>query len=169
MLRVDYGSEYIIGVVAELLEKLRIEFTKNRTRQADDQALVECKNGSIVRKQRATEGLHGVRQRRYRPSTATRNVYLNYLLPCGYAAEVVNRKGRIRKRYDSYLTPYERFRSLSHPPQHLRPGRTMTELKRIAQAHGDTEYALLVKRVKAELFRRTPRLVARNSTSPSSG
>ncbi|MBC7221246.1 integrase, partial [Candidatus Bipolaricaulota bacterium] len=38
-------------VVAELLEKLRVELTKSRARQTNDQALVEGKNGSIVRKQ----------------------------------------------------------------------------------------------------------------------
>jgi len=47
----DNGSEYINHVVAGLLEKLQIELTKSRTRQTNDQALVEGKNGSIVRKQ----------------------------------------------------------------------------------------------------------------------
>jgi len=150
----DYGSEYINHVVAELLEKLRIEFTKSRARQTNDQALVEGKNGSIVRKQM---GYGWIAQSEAEKIQAfyseTLNVYLNYHRPCGYATEVVDRKGKIRKRYDSYLTPYEKFRSLSHPEQYLRPGMTMTELERIAQAHSDTEYALLVKRAKAKLFR----------------
>lgn len=150
----DNGSEYINRVVAELLEKLRIEFTKSRARQTNDQALVEGKNGSIVRKQM---GYGWIAQSEAEKIQAfyrqTLNVYLNYHRPCGYATEVVDRNGKIRKRYDSYLTPYEKFSSLSRPQQYLRPGVTMTELKRIAQAHSDTEYAWLVKRAKADLFR----------------
>jgi hypothetical protein len=37
-------------VVAELLNKLLIELTKSRARQTNNNALAECKNGSIVRK-----------------------------------------------------------------------------------------------------------------------
>ncbi len=47
----DNGSEYINKKVATLLEKLLIEFTKSRSRQTNDNALVESKNGAIVRKQ----------------------------------------------------------------------------------------------------------------------
>jgi transposase InsO family protein len=46
----DNGSEYINRRVARLLDKLRIELTKSRARQSNDNALVESKNGSIVRK-----------------------------------------------------------------------------------------------------------------------
>ncbi|MEW6217535.1 MAG: hypothetical protein AB1543_07620 [Candidatus Bipolaricaulota bacterium] len=38
-LHADNGSEYINRVVAELLEKLRIELTKSRARKTNDQAL----------------------------------------------------------------------------------------------------------------------------------
>ena len=47
----DNGSEFINHVVAKLLNKLLIEFTKSRPRRTNDQALVESKNGSVVRKQ----------------------------------------------------------------------------------------------------------------------
>jgi len=46
----DNGSEYINKRVAELLEKLFIELTKSRSRHANDNALAESKNASIVRK-----------------------------------------------------------------------------------------------------------------------
>ena len=46
----DNGSEYINKRVAELLQKLLIEFTKSRSRQTNDNALAESKNGSVVRK-----------------------------------------------------------------------------------------------------------------------
>ena len=150
----DNGSEYINRVVAELLEKLRVELTKSRARQTNDQALVEGKNGSIVRKQ---IGYGWIAQEEAKKIQAfyrnTLNVYLNYHRPCGYATDVVDGKGKIRKRYDAYLTLYEKFRSLPQAEQYLRPGVTMAELERIARGHSDTEYALLVQQEKARLFR----------------
>jgi hypothetical protein len=46
----DNGSEYINRKVAEMLNKLRIEQTKSRSRQSNDNALAESKNASVVRK-----------------------------------------------------------------------------------------------------------------------
>jgi len=46
----DNGSEYINKRVASMLDKLKIEFTKSRARQSNDNALVECKNAHIIRK-----------------------------------------------------------------------------------------------------------------------
>ena len=46
----DNGSEYVNYRVAELLEKLRIEFTKSRARHSNVNALVECKNAHVLRK-----------------------------------------------------------------------------------------------------------------------
>jgi hypothetical protein len=47
----DNGSEFVNYRVAGLLEKLRIgEFTKSRANGTTDNALVEGKNGAVVRK-----------------------------------------------------------------------------------------------------------------------
>ena len=46
----DNGSEYINAVVAKLLNKLLIEQTKSRSGRSNDNALVEGKNGSVIRK-----------------------------------------------------------------------------------------------------------------------
>jgi transposase InsO family protein len=46
----DNGSEYINKPVATILEKLRIEQTKSRSRHSNDNALAESKNASTVRK-----------------------------------------------------------------------------------------------------------------------
>ncbi|MBC7220843.1 integrase, partial [Candidatus Bipolaricaulota bacterium] len=114
-------------VVAELLEKLRVELTKSRARQTNDQALVEGKNGSIVRKQ------------------------MGYGWIAPEEAEKI--QAFYRKTLNVYLTPYEKLRSLPQAEQYLRPGVTMAELERIARGHSDTEYALLVQQEKAGLFR----------------
>ena len=46
----DNGSEYINYGVAELLEKMCVDFTKSRPRHSNDNGLVESKNGSVIRK-----------------------------------------------------------------------------------------------------------------------
>lgn len=46
----DNGSEYINYTVAKLLTKMMIEQTKSRSRRTNDNALVETKNGAIIRK-----------------------------------------------------------------------------------------------------------------------
>ncbi|MGH9578483.1 MAG: hypothetical protein ACRD3R_13675, partial [Terriglobales bacterium] len=46
----DNGSEYVNEPVAELLNKLLVEFTKSRARRSNDNAQVESKNGAVVRK-----------------------------------------------------------------------------------------------------------------------
>ena len=47
----DNGSEFVNREVAALLEALRIDaFTRSRARRCTDNALVESKNGSVIRK-----------------------------------------------------------------------------------------------------------------------
>lgn len=46
----DNGSEFINRQVAQMLDKLRIEQTKSRSRHSNDNALAESKNASVVRK-----------------------------------------------------------------------------------------------------------------------
>jgi transposase InsO family protein len=46
----DNGSEFINKQVAAMLEKLRIEQTKSRSRHSNDNALAESKNASVVSK-----------------------------------------------------------------------------------------------------------------------
>ncbi len=52
--------------VADLLESLRIDFTKSRARRRNDNGLVESKNGSVVRK---LYGYSHVPQTRYSLTT----------------------------------------------------------------------------------------------------
>jgi len=49
-LHCDNGSEFINHTVAKLLNKLLAEFTKSRAYRTTDNALVEGKNGAVVRK-----------------------------------------------------------------------------------------------------------------------
>ena len=153
----DNGSEFINRRVAKLLNKLLIEFSKSRVRRTTDQALVEGKNGAIVRKQMGYGYIPQSEaekiQRFYRE---TLNIYLNFHRPCGFATYKLDKQGKARKCYDNYLTPFDKFKRLPQAEQFLRPGVTLADLEQIARAQSDTEYARLLQRRKVELFRSFP-------------
>lgn len=149
----DNGSEYVNKVVAELLNKLLIRQTKSRTRHCNDNALAEGKNGSIVRKHMGRRHI----PQRYAPAInqfykAYFNGYLNYHRPCGFASIKTDRKGKEKKVYDTYLTPYERFHSLPHADQYLKERVTMAQLDTLALRQSDNECAAVLQKAKEELF-----------------
>ena len=78
----DNGSEFINATVAKLLGKLLIEQTKSRPRQSNDNALVETKNGAVIRKH---IGYSHIRPHLPSPSSTSMtnfNPYLNFHRPC---------------------------------------------------------------------------------------
>jgi transposase InsO family protein len=150
----DNGSEYVNDVVAGLLEKLRAEFTKSRPRRSNDNALAETKNGAVVRKNIGYQWLP--------PSHAGEidafyqewfNPYLNYHRPCGFATQKTDAKGKTKKIYDVYATPYERLKSLPKARRFLKRGVSFRALNRISGAESDTEFARKMQTAKQELFR----------------
>ena len=91
----DNGSEYINRHVAELLHKLLIEeHTKSRSRQSNDNAQAESKNGSIVRKH---FGYSHIPQRFARVVNEFcrehLNPYINFHRPCLFAETITDKKG----------------------------------------------------------------------------
>jgi len=151
----DNGSEYVNDPVASLLEKLHAEFTKSRPRRCNDNALAETKNGAVVRKHIGYQWLP--------PSHAAEidvfyqewfNRYLNYHRPSGFATVKTDGKGKAKKVYDVYVTPYERLKSLPRAKRILKGGVSFQQLDRIATAESDTEFAGKMQKAKQELFRR---------------
>jgi len=153
----DNGSEYINHRVAALLEKLRIEqFTKSRARRTNDNALVESKNGSVVRKHLGYAHIPGRFARQVNAFTqGVLSPYLNFHRPCFFPTEEIDAKGRVRKRYRyaQMMTPYDKLKSLDNAAQHLRPGVTFEQLDAIAYAISDNEAARRLNQARAELFR----------------
>ena len=82
----DNGSEFLNHRVAKMLGKLLVEFTKSRAYRTTDNALVEGKNGAVVRK-RIGYGFiaseHAEAMQRF--FTAHLNPYLNFHRPGGFA------------------------------------------------------------------------------------
>lgn len=149
----DNGSEYINRVVAELLNKLMVSQTKSRSRHCNDQALVEGKNGSVIRKHM---GRMHISQKHARPINlfykTCFNTYLDYHRPCGFATVTVDGRGKEKKTYDTYLTPYEKFLSLDNPERYLKEEVSLAMLEAISKEKSDNEYAAFMQKKKSELF-----------------
>jgi len=153
----DNGSEYINHTVAKLLNKLLAEFTKSRACKSQDNALVEGKNGAIIRKHIGWGHIaspHAEALQKF--YTAHFNPYLNYHRPCGFATVTTAANGKRHRFYKSadYATPYEKLKSLEQAATFLKSGISFAHLDRLASAMSDTECALKMTRAKVQLLRR---------------
>ena len=162
----DNGSEYINHTVAELLDKLRVEFTKSRPRRSNDNGLAETKNGAIVRKHL---GYSHIPQRFAHEVNALcrdfLNPYVNFHRPCFFPDSVTDAKGKTRKRYrfEDMTTPYEKLKSLPQARTFLKPGVTFEALDRLASAVTDSDAAHRLNEARKTLFlsiNRRPKVAA---------
>ena len=151
----DNGSEYINHTVAELLDKLRVEFTKSRPRRSNDNGLAETKNGAIVRKHL---GYSHIPQRFAQAVNAfcrdVLNPYVNFHRPCFFPVSVTDLKGKTRKRYrfEDIMTPYEKFKSLPAASTFLKPDVTFEALDRDAASVSDSVAAHRLNQARKALF-----------------
>ena len=156
----DNGSEYINRQVADMLKKMLVEQTKSRSRRTNDNALVEGKNGAIVRKYLGYGYIPKGNAKRinqfYREYL---NPYLNFHRYCGFATDYVNEKGKIKKKYETYMTPAQKLLSIPEHEKYLRDGITkvtlLLETKRTN--HFDVAQKVFVERQK--LFREINRKI----------
>jgi len=152
----DNGGEYINKVVARLLEKLRIEFTKSRVRQSNDNALAESKNGAVVRKlfgythipQRWAPLINVFNQQHLNP-------YINFHRPCFFPEICIDLKGKQRKiyRYENMMTPYDKLKSLAEAKDYLKPGTSFEILDKIAHQISDNQAADRLQKARRKLFK----------------
>ena len=152
----DNGSEYINGKVAKMLEKLRIEQTKSRSRHSNDNALAESKNASVVRKhmgyshipQQYAKAINTFYQETFNP-------WLNLHRPCMFATEITSPKGKIIKRYKhaDVKTPLSCLALLSEKNLVvLKQGPTLEALQAQAKSQTDLAAAQSMQHAKRELF-----------------
>jgi transposase InsO family protein len=151
----DNGSEFINHTVAQMLNKLLIEQTKSRPRHSNDNGLVEAKNGAVIRKHMGyghiasadAQAIEAFYQQHFNP-------YLNFHRPCGVPEVVTNAKGRQRRVYRWYATPWEILRQLPALARYLRPDITAADLQSKASAESDTQAARSMQEAKRKLFSR---------------
>jgi hypothetical protein len=150
----DNGSEFINRNVLGILRRLHTKLTKSRPRRHNDNALVESKNGSVIRKAWGYDHIPA----RQAPAVNQFyedwfNTYLNYHRPCGFAVAKRDKKGKEKLTYpvSGYMTPYEKLRSLPDAEKYLKPDVTFDQLDYMAYALSDTEYAELMEQAKDRL------------------
>jgi transposase InsO family protein len=151
----DNGSEYINGKVAKLLQKLLIEQTKSRARRSNDNALVESKNGSVIRKhfgyghipKQFAEPINLLCREYLMP-------YLNFHRPCFFPTTEIDTKGKAVKRYhyEDMMTPYEKLKSLANAVSFLKPGVTFEQLDKESTAMTDNQAAALFTLQRNKIF-----------------
>jgi transposase InsO family protein len=149
----DNGSEFVNHTVAGMLNKLLIEQTKSRPRHSNDNGLVESKNGAVIRKHMGFDHIAANHADRinafYREHF---NPYLNFHRPCGVPELKKDGKGKTRRTYRWYATPWEILRQLPGLAGYLRAELTSEELERLAGAQSDTGAASKMQQAKARLF-----------------
>jgi len=152
----DNGSEFINHQVAGMLEKLRIEQTKSRSRHSNDNALAESKNASVVRKhlgyshipQRFAMRINAFYQEVFNP-------WLNLHRPCLYATSVVSPKGKVVKRYRpaDVKTPLERLALVCDKQMvPFTPGVSLAALQAQARSQTDLAATQAMQQAKRDLF-----------------
>jgi len=157
----DNGSEYVNRRVAEMLDKLRIEFTRSRPRRSNDNGLAETKNGAVVRKLFGYEHIpqrHAVRFNCF--CYEYLNPFLNFHRPCLFATELPDSKkpGRIKRVYRAkdVMTPLDKLASLPEAASFMREGVTLEHLRALATALTDVQAAEELNEARLALFRRVP-------------
>jgi hypothetical protein len=152
----DNGSEYINHIVAALLNKLSVRQTKSRPRRSNDNGLAETKNGAVIRKHIGYAYIEQIHAKTINYFYRTYfNPYLNYHRPCAFPEAIPDKKkkGKIKKRYKTYLTPFERLRAHSEASKFLKKGVTIPLLQQFASQKSDTEAAKDMQKAKYELMK----------------
>lgn len=151
----DNGSEFINSIVAKLLNKLAIHQTKSRPRHSNDNGLVESKNGSVIRKHFG----YGYIPQKHATKINTflavfMNSYLNFHRPSGFATMVEDPKkpGRMKPKYNTYLTPFEKLKTIENYTGFLKTSDTLLLLEQTAKQMSDNEAATGMQKAKQALL-----------------
>jgi transposase InsO family protein len=154
----DNGSEFINHTVAQLLNKLLVEQTKSRPRHSNDNGLAESKNGWVIRKHIGYGHIASAHAEAFDQFYRQHfNPYLNFHRPCGVPEVTVTAKGKQKRVYRWYATPWEILRQLPGLAGFLRAELTADQLQKVAAAKSDTQAATDMREAKRKLFARLHR------------
>jgi transposase InsO family protein len=154
----DNGSEFINHTVAQMLNKLLVEQSKSRPRHSNDNGLAETKNGWVIRKRIGYGHIASLHAEAFDEFFRQHfNPYLNFHRPCGVPEVTVTAKGKQKRVYRWYATPWEILRQLPGLAGFLRAGQTADLLQQTAGAKSDTQAALQMREAKRKLLARWQR------------
>ena len=115
---VDNGCEFINYDVMEYCTKNKITFTRSRAYKKNDQAHVEQKNGSIVRRLIGYERYEGeVAWEALSRLYAVLRLYINFFQPTLKLESKMRKGSKTIKKYEQAKTPYQRVIQSEHISQ----------------------------------------------------
>lgn len=152
----DNGSEFINKYVVALLNELLVDdMTKSRPRHSNDNAIVESKNGSIIR----TWIGYGFIDKQFTNNLnefyfGCFNEYLNYHRPCAFPSVKELPNGKIKKIYkqEDYATPYDKLKSIPNAKQYLKKGGSFKKLDQQFLHRNCNQHAEIVQNERQKLF-----------------
>lgn len=149
----DNGGENINGSVSSVLQKFLIEQTKSRSGKCNDNALIESKNGSVVRKHMGFWHIPKYEARKinnfYRDYF---NEFLNFHRMCSYPTIVISSNGKKKKVYEEVMTPCQKLLSIPNVENYLRKDMTIEILKEKMKKHSHIKFAKIMDEAKKKLF-----------------
>lgn len=145
----DNGTEFINREVFRYIHKAQVPFSRSRPNKKNDNAFVEQKNWTHVKKfvgyfRYDTQEELSLLTRLYRKEL---RLYKNFFQPVIKLIAKERRRGRIHRKYDTPTTPYHRIRASKdlskaskHTLQQLYDALNPAELKRTIDATLDQLY-----------------------------
>lgn len=106
----DNGSEFINYALLDFCKDSKITFTRSRAYRKNDQAHVEEKNGSIVRRLIGYDRYEGIEAHRALAQLyGVLRLYINFFQPSMKLLSKERNGSKVRKKYDRAQTPYQRL------------------------------------------------------------
>ena len=151
----DNGGEYINGHVAQLLNKLLITLTKSRSRQTNDNALVESKNGAVIRKwmgysyipQKYAKKINLFYENYF-------NIYLNYFRPSIFPEIIISNKNKETKKYKykNTMMPFTKLKTINNYQEYLKEEFPILDLESFARQYSINEFTERMVKAQQKLF-----------------
>ena len=117
----DGGSEFINYEVLDYCESNEITFTRSRAYKKNDQAFVEEKNGSVVRRLVGYDRFEGPKAwSALAKFYGLLRKYVNFYQPSVKLIKKTRTGAKISKKYDKALTPYQRILISTHVSQDVK-------------------------------------------------
>jgi hypothetical protein len=109
-LDVDNDSAFINSTLLGYCRERGIELTRSRAYKKNDQAWIEQKNGSVVRRMVGYGRLEGMRAvAELAQLHRAARLYVNFFLPSFKLQSKIRKGARLSRKYDKPATPYERL------------------------------------------------------------
>lgn len=137
----DNGSEFINYGLLKFCETKKITFTRSRAYRKNDQAHVEEKNGSIVRKLIGYDRYEGENAWKALADVyAVVRLYVNFFQPSMKLISKERLGAKVHKRYDKAQTPYQRLITSAHINQETKD--------RLLLMYNNLDPVILLERLK---------------------